>query len=474
MKFVNSAIAITALAGVACLPMPTLAQGGAAPAGAPTPPAADQTAAPSNTAGTTTAGKRTLTITVPEAGDYNVRILPSKDAKDPNQLPSNFKDAKTTIEIDPVAVGKTPKVAVDNLISGNTAIMPLPAADTLELHRSDFGHVTALEARVTFDGKPVRDANVTLTGATNYKQTQTVTPANQGKALFRDVPIGTAKLTVLYGDNLTQVSDIQVSTEHPAGVLTVQAPVSNKVATVDVPGAAAAAATGAGPAAVSPTPGAGASSPVAPSGQTDTGNGFLSMLSSLIGLAVVGGGIFLLYKWFQSGGMAATLKKAGIEVSGQTPPSDAGTPWQPNAPAAPVVSDPSVCQFCGQKKDTAGNCACTLSGAALATGPSSPAIPTQPRLVGTMGVYSGTVFPLNVNGTAVTMGREATNSIPLGDDTTVSRRHAAIRVDSGTYIVSDEGSSNGVYVNGVRINGAQPLKPGDEVQIGNTRFRFEV
>ena len=37
----------------------------------------------------------------------------------------------------------------------------------------------------------------------------------------------------------------------------------------------------------------------------------------------------------------------------------------------------------------------------------------------------------------------------------------------------DEGSSNGIYVNGARVTEAL-LRPGDEVSIGNTRFRFEV
>jgi hypothetical protein len=176
------------------------------------------------------------------------------------------------------------------------------------------------------------------------------------------------------------------------------------------------------------------------------------------------------------------MKKAGIEVSGPTPPSDAGTPWQPNTPAAPVVSDPTVCQYCGQKRDAGGNCACSLtpgaglpSGAGFASATSAaPAVASQPRLVATMGVYSGTIFPLNTNGTGVTLGRDATNTIPLDNDTTVSRRHASIRGDNGGYTVVDEGSSNGVYINGVKINGSQPLRPGDEVQIGNTRFRFEL
>lgn len=200
----------------------------------------------------------------------------------------------------------------------------------------------------------------------------------------------------------------------------------------------------------------------------------MSLIETLLGLAVAGGLIYGIYRWSQSGGMAATLKKAGIEVSGPTPGSDAGTPWNPNAPAAPVVSDPTMCQFCGQKKDPAGNCACTLAGTAINTGPASAAIPTQPRLVGTMGAYSGRIFPVTANGSAMTVGREPTNAISLADDTTVSRRHASIRVENGSYIVADEGSSNGVFVNGVRISGSQALRPGDEVQIGNTRFRFEL
>src|SRR5258708_14054150 len=152
------------------------------------------------------------------------------------------------------------------------------------------------------------------------------------------------------------------------------------------------------------------------------GGGLSSFFGYIIGIAVIVGALYLLYKWMLSGGMAATLKKVGIETTG-TPPSDAGTPWNSNAPAAPVVSDPSICQFCGQKKDQAGNCACTLSGAAINTGPTSPIIPTQPRLVATLGAYSGSTFPLNRNGSSSTLGREATNTIPLRNRAPDCRHH---------------------------------------------------
>jgi hypothetical protein len=187
-------------------------------------------------------------------------------------------------------------------------------------------------------------------------------------------------------------------------------------------------------------------------------------------MAVGAGAIYLLYRWYASGGMAATLKKAGIEVSGPSAETPPQAPWTPNAPQAPVVADPTLCPYCGQRKDAAGHCACSAEpgpGGVAALSPSAG----QPRLVGSAGQYATTVFPLS--GT-VTVGREPSNAIALSDDNTVSRRHAVLRDEDGAYVIADEGSSNGVYVNGVRISAPQPLRPGDEVQIGATRFRFEA
>jgi len=71
------------------------------------------------------------------------------------------------------------------------------------------------------------------------------------------------------------------------------------------------------------------------------------------------------------------------------------------------------------------------------------------------------------------MGREADNPIALPNDSTASRRHATITQSNGGYSIRDEGSSNGTFVNGVRIT-EQALSAGDEIQIGGTKFRFEV
>ena len=415
-------------------------------------------------------GKKTLTIKVPDAGERYIRILPS-DSK-AAQLPISFLDTSKVVTIDLALVGKSPRIAVDDAKTGNTALIP-PAghvsADggTVELGKIDFDHVRQVKVVVTYDNKPVQIAQVTL-GSDKTVTPKNIDPSSQGVATFDDVPAGKTKLTIVYGDKLTESKDVEISLDHPGSFLTVNAPVTNKVATLNTaPPISAGTSTPATQSA--PPSGSGAGQQAAP--PPHEGGGFAGFLGTVIGIAAAGGVIYLLYKWSKSGGMAATLKKAGIEVTG-TPPSDAGTPWNPNAAPPPVVSDPTICQFCGQKRDAAGNCASTLSGTAINTGPASPVVATQPRLVATMGTYSGQIFPLN--GAGVTVGREPTNTISLADDTTVSRRHASFRADGGRYLVTDEGSSNGIYVNGVKIAGSKPLNPGDEVQIGNTRFRFEV
>jgi pSer/pThr/pTyr-binding forkhead associated (FHA) protein len=57
-------------------------------------------------------------------------------------------------------------------------------------------------------------------------------------------------------------------------------------------------------------------------------------------------------------------------------------------------------------------------------------------------------------------------------DPDVSRRHAVLRgVDSGL-AVEDLGSTNGTFVNEIRIDGIVEISPGDRVRFGNTVWRL--
>lgn len=59
-------------------------------------------------------------------------------------------------------------------------------------------------------------------------------------------------------------------------------------------------------------------------------------------------------------------------------------------------------------------------------------------------------------------------------DNQVSRKHLQIRYDpeTGGYLALDMNSSNGVFVNGVKIDKEVLLKDGDTIRIGNSHLFF--
>ena len=58
------------------------------------------------------------------------------------------------------------------------------------------------------------------------------------------------------------------------------------------------------------------------------------------------------------------------------------------------------------------------------------------------------------------------------DDPNVSRRHAEIRQEDGSWWIVDLGSTNGIEVNGRRVERAK-LEPEDEIRLGTSELRFE-
>jgi predicted component of type VI protein secretion system len=80
---------------------------------------------------------------------------------------------------------------------------------------------------------------------------------------------------------------------------------------------------------------------------------------------------------------------------------------------------------------------------------------------------------LVVAAAGATLGRSRSCDVVL-DDANVSRRHAEVRPRGGGWFVADLGSTNGVTVNGTRIERAHALKPGDRIELGTTTLTFEL
>jgi len=194
-------------------------------------------------------------------------------------------------------------------------------------------------------------------------------------------------------------------------------------------------------------------------------------------------------------------EKATASRVARPAPDAARSPQVPGAVQMPA----HLCPFCGAQKDARGACLCTVPGAAPDAGfAAAPAWPQAPgpqdsgfgapaypgpqsapaataafpaaagaagsRLTGLEGPYAGQVFPLA--GPVVTIGRDPSRDIALGQDSTVSRSHARVAWENGQHVLYDEGSSNGTFVNGVRVS-IQALVPGDVIQFGASKFRYE-
>lgn len=72
----------------------------------------------------------------------------------------------------------------------------------------------------------------------------------------------------------------------------------------------------------------------------------------------------------------------------------------------------------------------------------------------------------------VTVGRNPDNVLAL-DDGSISSFHAKIDAGIGGVFVTDLFSSNGTYVNGVKIM-TQKLEDGDQVRFGNVHCVFSL
>ena len=77
-----------------------------------------------------------------------------------------------------------------------------------------------------------------------------------------------------------------------------------------------------------------------------------------------------------------------------------------------------------------------------------------------------------LDGDVIGIGRDSSNTIQLFD-TEISRCHAEVRLNDEAAEWIDLGSSNGSFVNSLRVD-SHALRSGDRIQVGKTLMIFTV
>lgn len=165
-------------------------------------------------------------------------------------------------------------------------------------------------------------------------------------------------------------------------------------------------------------------------------------------------GLFLLllylFVWRIARAILRDLRASASAPKGSRPPAT-----RPAAPAPPPAAKPPAAPGGGRKRaQTRANSS------------------TQPQRVSPSEIVvhragsSPRVLPLD--GQAITFGRAAPATIVL-DDPYVSDQHARIaREGDAGWVVTDLGSTNGTFLNQVKVTRPTPLAAGDQLGIGKT------
>jgi hypothetical protein len=93
------------------------------------------------------------------------------------------------------------------------------------------------------------------------------------------------------------------------------------------------------------------------------------------------------------------------------------------------------------------------------------------HLICTTGPHAGEVLKLKPGVT--TIGRSSENSFPLAKDKEASRRHALIVYEASKFVLQDQNSLNGTFVNDQLIKEPYPLQDGDIILIGVSTLKFQ-
>jgi hypothetical protein len=110
---------------------------------------------------------------------------------------------------------------------------------------------------------------------------------------------------------------------------------------------------------------------------------------------------------------------------------------------------------------------------AAAAGLTAPP-PSMGRLVviRSTAIEENTEYELDSAG--ISIGRGRPNDVQLNGDEFASAKHARVEPRRDGVWIEDVGSTNGTFVNGIRLTRARKLAAGDLVRVGETDLRFEA
>lgn len=374
--------------------------------------------------------------------------------------PSTLKATDATLDL-PVQGGKTDKLFVWDRKTGNVASKPVgEVKGTWKLSPQDFQLVGKVTVRVEHEGERVAVAFVKLKDSNGERDSQ-IDASKNGEAIFFGVQPGNVQVTVKYNSKGVDAEPAQQSFVlnpkraeiDPLFIVSLTQDVETVGATSSEPdNKPEKSGSGETPAKEGDKP---APAPA-------KGSVIGSILVYLLAIGIAGALIWFGLKYMKENQdkVKGQLQKIGVQVPDPQDPAqqDPGPAPIPVAPAPPQKiilddADPGV-------------------PSTVASVPMSAPAPTvsvsQPSLI----MANGDVFPIPDGET--TVGREAGNGLSLVTENTVSRRHAAIVKDGANILVRDLGSSNGTFVNGVKVATDTVLRPGDQVQFGEVRFRYEA
>ncbi|HEV7237081.1 MAG TPA: FHA domain-containing protein [Ktedonobacteraceae bacterium] len=165
--------------------------------------------------------------------------------------------------------------------------------------------------------------------------------------------------------------------------------------------------------------------------------------------------------------------QAQVQSPYQVPTASPTVPASPASPAPSAMSwlDPAMPTLAG---NSAEELPTTFSpGGSNAVQTASPAIEHAAKFI--LRADTGDVlqeYPLEK--AEISIGRAPNSDILLSKDKLTSRRHATVNYSNGKYVLHDEHSANGTFVNGQQLDEASSheLQDGDHIGIGEHELIF--